>query len=356
MNSLIFTKTPFEKKKPIIYGTNNKGQYYSNEKIIIHKIKPIYNEETRFNELLRSLRVNNFIIENIYQEKYGEVNASGFGDFLRGSYFLMQFCDKYNFSFYINMLNHPIYQFLDIYTNKQSSTYSDIYLFGITNFKPIFLDDNILSNEFNPKINKTFTHFLNICASKNKNKNKNVVDNKIYTYIISYPEIPILQKHKLYMQKLLKPTSQFLSIINNTLDQLGLIIKKFIVIHIRYGDCFLLNNEENIDSEHLKIIDNAIELLEPNQQPNILLISDNTIIKNIIVKKYPFVKTHFNEITHTGEGTKIQTDALQNTMLDFYLFSMAEKIFAFSVYNHGSGFSKWAAETYSIPYVCRFLK
>jgi hypothetical protein len=155
------------------------------------------------------------------------------------------------------------------------------------------------------------------------------------------------------MQELLKPTTEFLSIINNTLDDLGLVQKEFVVIHIRYGDKFLLNNEENIDLEHIKIIDKSIELLDPEQ--HVLLISDNTIIKNLIVKKYPFIKTHFNEITHTGEGVETDLEKLKNTMLDFYLFSFAKKIFAFSVYCHGTGFSKWVAETYSIPYTCRFL-
>ena len=104
----------------------------------------------------------------------------------------------------------------------------------------------------------------------------------------------------------------------------------------------------------MSIIEKQIQTFNSSQP--ILLISDNTIVKNIIVKKYPFIKTHFNEITHTGEGVKIETRALQNTMLDFYLFSLAAKILAFSVYSHGTGFSRWVAETYSVPYVCRLLR
>ena len=60
------------------------------------------------------------MIENIYQEKYGpDINASGVGDFIRGSYFLMQFCEENQLLFNINMLNHPISRFLEIYQNKQ---------------------------------------------------------------------------------------------------------------------------------------------------------------------------------------------------------------------------------------------
>jgi len=451
MNSLIFTKTPLKKKKPIIHGTNNMGKYYNNEKVVIknftstsvaeridknmtnlqaptnltdknlvkfinpilnnenfntafeenkldvqmnletnkkyfntfatalniHEIandfdtnlaqeqeifKNINNKKSLIDEILQNLRLSSLTIENVYQEKYGDVNASGIGDFLRGSYFLMQFSEQFNFSYNINMLNHPISQFLEIYQDKDSLIYPHVSVFRTTNFKPLLLEDSILSNIYNYKINICLLYFLYFHIFKihaksviinNKKDDPQLSDKKIYAYIISYPITPIKEKHKQNMQQLLKPTTHFLSIINNTLDELGLVQKEFVVIHIRYGDKFLLKNEENTDLDHIKIIDKSIQLLDPNQQ--VLLISDNSIIKDIIIQKYPFIKTHFNEITHTGEGVEIDNDKLQNTMLDFYLFSFAEKIFAFSVYCHGTGFSKWAAETYSVPYVCRFL-
>jgi len=360
MNSMNFTKTELKKKKPIIHGTNNMGKYYNNERLPIKKFT-YTSISDRIDDILQNLRLTKLTIENVYQEKYGDVNASGIGDFLRGSYFLLQFCEQFNFSYNINILNHPISQFLEIYQHEKPSVYSNISIFLTRNFNPVLLEDGILSNTYNYKINIYFLYFLyfHICKIDdksviiNKNGAQQNYDKKIYTYIISYPNTPIKEKHKLYMQQLLKPTTEFLSIINNTLHDLGLVQKEFVVIHIRYGDKFLLKNDENIDLEHIKIIDKSIELLDPAQQ--VLLISDNTIIKDLIVKKYPFIKSHFNEITHTGEGVEINSDKLKNTMLDFYLFSFAEKIFAFSVYFHGTGFSKWVAETYSIPYVCRFL-
>jgi hypothetical protein len=80
------------------------------------------------------------------------------------------------------------------------------------------------------------------------------------------------------------------------------------------------------------------------------------IIKKILTTKFSHIKTHFNKITHTGEGIQIDANKLKNTMIDFYLFSRAKNVYAFSVYKHGTGFSKWAAETYSVPYICRFLQ
>ena len=65
---------------------------------------------------------------------------------------------------------------------------------------------------------------------------------------------------------------------------------------------------------------------------------------------------NFNEICHTGEGDNLEYNKLQNVLLDFYLISLASQVVSYSVYEHGTGFSKWCAETYSIPYICKLLK
>jgi hypothetical protein len=156
------------------------------------------------------------------------------------------------------------------------------------------------------------------------------------------------------MRQLLKPTKYLSLFINEQLTKLGLIEKEFTIIHVRYGDDYLIKNEADINVNHLNTIKQTIDYLGSTNK--ILLISDNMIIKNILTNKFLHIKTHFNKITHTGEGIQIDTNKLKNTMIDFYLFSRAKNIYAFSVYKHGTGFSKWAAETYSVPYICRFLQ
>ena len=144
------------------------------------------------------------------------------------------------------------------------------------------------------------------------------------------------------------------SFIDDQLSLLKLAKQNFTVIHIRYGDNFLVGNINEIDKSHLEIMQNALDNLDTTQQ--YLLISDNINIKKIISQQYSFIKTIFNEITHTGEGVRIDMMKLRNTMTDFYLFSCANRVIAFSVYSHGSGFSKWATETYSVPYSWTYLK
>jgi len=291
-------------------------------------------------------------IENVYQEKYNNINASGLGDFIRGSYFLMEFCDKNNISFNINILNHPISQFLEIYQNKkQPSIINNINRFEEVNFQPHISNNDIITNIYDSSTNNKFINYLN---------KQHVFNKKIYTYIISYPSEKIDENHKEYMKQILKPCKQLELLVDKMLLELQLVKKQFIIIHIRYGDDFLIKKKSNIEKNHLAMIQKILNKLDLNQK--YLLISDNIIIKNILSLKYPFIKTHFNRITHTGEGEphtggelELETIKLQNTMIDFNMFSHASSVIAFSIYKHGTGFSRWITETYSVPYICRFL-
>jgi hypothetical protein len=315
-------------------GTNNRGKYYGD-------IRP---NNAYFSDMLNLIKQKTITIENVYQEKYNNVNATGLGDFIRGSYFLMEFCDKTNIPFNINILNHPISQCLEIYQNKQPLFINNINKFEEMNSDTHISNDNIITNIYDSSINNKLINYL----SKQEEINK-----IMYTYIISYPSEKINEKHKEYMKQILQPCKQLELIVDNTLLELKLVKKQFTIIHIRYGDDFLVKKKNLIKKKHLEIIQNILDKLDLSQK--YLLISDNIIIKNILSLKYPFIKTHFNKITHTGEGTQYENIRIQNTMIDFNMFSHASSVIAFSVYQHGTGFSKWSAETYSVPYVCRFL-
>ena len=306
-------------------------------------------EETiRNNEIeipLKLLQLTKPIIENVYQEKYNNnINATGLGDFIRGSYFLLEFCDNNNIPCNINILNHPVSQFLEMYKNKQPLIYNNINKFEVTNFNPHVSHDGIITNVSDPSIGDEVIKFL----SKQRIFNK-----KLYVYTIAYPSSEIAPKYKEYMKQILTPNLRLKSLVDKMLLDLELVSKKFTIIHIRYGDDFLIQNKTGIKKSHLAIIQKTLDTLNLNQK--YLLISDNTIVKNILQLNYPFLKIHLNEITHTGEGIHIETNKLQNTMIDFNLFSHAANVIAFSVYIHGTGFSRWAAETYSVPYSCKYL-
>ena len=141
----------------ILFEDNNQSCYLNNLSIDINVKNPInflYNEENdklnisdtlinlelnidtdfkKFNNFLNNTIINtNYSLEdkkkeftlnelrkscnciiNVYQLVYNENKiASGLGDFIRGSYFLIDFCEKYNFKYFIDISNHPIKNFL----------------------------------------------------------------------------------------------------------------------------------------------------------------------------------------------------------------------------------------------------
>ena len=78
------------------------------------------------------------IINNVYQSKYnfGRANCTGLGDFIRGSYFILEFCDEYNFEPKI-VFNNYIAKFLRTKTyNLQiiHNVLSGIQIFKNNNF------------------------------------------------------------------------------------------------------------------------------------------------------------------------------------------------------------------------------
>jgi hypothetical protein len=277
-------------------------------------------------------------IINVYQPTYkNNKNASGFGDFIRGNYFLMQFCDTFNLKFNI-IINHPIQQFFKNNTMLQmqkdeTPNYENIEFYQQVKIEG-FLDEN------------NFNHFLN--NSENTNDNHNVYIN---TYL--YPSQHVSQKHKEIMRNMIEPIPELITQVNNVLTNLNLQRHSFNVIHIRSGDKYLIENSA-IDPAFIKKLVNVLYFL--NNKESYLLLTDSYKLKYVLMKLFPRLKMFFNEITHFGEGVELDNNKVKNTLVDFYVMANSKKIFSFSVYDHGTGFSRWCAETYNIPYVGHTLK
>ena len=73
-------------------------------------------------------------------------------------------------------------------------------------------------------------------------------------------------------------------------------------------------------------------------------------------KKYNNCVVQIKPITHLGEQPKLKDEEVKNTMLDFYLMSHSNYIYAITVYGHGTGFSKWCSVLYNIPYDITYKK
>ena len=306
------------------------------------------------------------IVHNVYQEKYNgsfhrtslgsssdssPVNVSGFGDFIRGCYFLLSFCEKFGLTPNI-LINHPISLFLkrkSAFNDRLLSIFSNIKILKNNNFVNSLMDNNnnIIGVKMDGNINGDFSDYL--CSLPVYNSRH------VFTYSICYSnESNITPQHRQFIRNLLEPDEELKGLVLQTIAGLELTPRKYSVIHVRNGDDYLNSGGKSFHKNRFIELLSAIkEYISSRKGGNYLIIADNNEIKVLLLKHFPFMKCIFKPITHLGEGIVLEREKVRNTLIDFYLFSYANSISSYSFYDHGSGFSKWVAITYGIPYICR---
>ena len=297
------------------------------------------------------------IINNVYQSKYeyGKESGTGLGDFLRGCYFILEFCETYNFKCKI-IFNNCISKFLLIKTHHLERV--DNVLKGISicrnnNFRDFVIENNGIIKDPLKDTKNIMTDFVDYVAKLTQ------YNGNVFIYCIALPINEISEKNKAYMRKFLEPTNEMKLIINQILDELAISFKEYIVIHIRAGDSYLKGEKNTFTDGYISNLINNIKndingasLLENNY----LLIADSNDVKKIVENYFPNFKILMNPITHFGEGVVLEEEKVKNTLIDFYLLSRSKSIFSYSAYKHGSGFSYWCAKTFNIPYVCKYVQ
>jgi hypothetical protein len=293
------------------------------------------------------------IFNHVYQSKYeyGKENGTGLGDFLRGCYFILEFCETYNFESRI-IFNNCISKFLLIKTHdleRFDNVLQGISIYRNNNFREFVIESNgIIKDPLkdNKNIMPGFVDYVVKLPQYNRN---------IFMYCISFPINEIPEKNKEHMRKFLEPTNEMKLIINQTLEHLNITSKQYIVIHIRAGDSYLKEENDTFTNRYIHTLVNNIKN-DVNRDNNYVLMADTNDVKKFIQKYFPNFKTLMNPITHFGEGVVLEEEKVKNTLTDFYLLSHSKSIFSYSAYKHGSGFSYWCAKTFNIPYVCKYVK
>jgi hypothetical protein len=294
------------------------------------------NEETL--DVFDNYKINVKRICNVYQTEYRDGKfPTGFGDFIRGCYFLMDFCDRYNVQFDY-AINHPISKCLkwkrSIQVNKSIVFFTDNNCLA-----HIVRDDQTIHTETG-EIDGKFKKFL---AKKSLTYN-----GAAYIYNIVYPSHKISARHKAYMRTLLTPSIEMSRLVDAVLHKFGVAPRAYNVVQLRSGDD---NSGFVIDETYIKSVCREID-----QEIPTILIADNNDVKRQIVNRLPKLHAIYEPITHLGEGVVQEDERVKNTMVDFYLMANALSILSLTCYEHGSGFSQWCAETYNIPYVCKLVR
>jgi len=248
------------------------------------------------------------IINNVYQSKYnfGQLNCSGLGDFIRGCYFLLEFCDEYKFTPKI-IFNNCIMNFLVTKTYNLNLVYtvlSEIKVFTNNNFSDYNIENDIILDAKTDSKN-IIADFVDYVV------NGSVYYGNAFIFCNSFPRNGNISiKNKEYMRKMLEPIAEIKVCVKHTLDELKLSAKRYIVIHIRAGDDYLKNeNHSSVDgfnktyiTKIVNYIKKDISYIEMNgagagpgagagaTTNHFLLIADNNAIKHILKEHFRTLK------------------------------------------------------------------
>ena len=289
---------------------------------------------------------------NVYQEQYKNgTYATGLGDFIRGCYYLINFCETYKIDYKI-MINHKMKTYLKKYEHQPMyDNWKGIDFFSNNNYDGQQIDANkVIHNLPGKIINSKFVKYLT--------DNVQVINEAVYIYNIIFPNHDICEYHKEHMRGILEPTEYMASLIEITMNNLNLVKNNYTVIHIRSGDKYLKDGRTDFNDQYITHLTKEIfYTIKQRKRPiySYLVLTDNMEIKHTIVRTFPWIKILFNSIAHLGQGVVQCDEPIKNTLLEFYLMSRAASIISFSSYEHGSGFSQWCAKTYNIPYVCKYV-
>lgn len=282
----------------------------------------------------------------VYQLQYINDKSPGLGDFLRGCFYVMQLSKLLNLEFDIDFSNHPMSQYIETQDKNSSINYQNLeFVKGLNRPPHLWYDPNLFMNPY----------FANQIV--NKLNNYTISD----TYGLLTNAFPInynfLDDGRNFVKSKLIPNKFMQDYIDLTFNELQLEKHTYATIHIRTGDQYLTKTK-NISLNYLnKIITQIYKIVVPNKK--YLIISDSNDVKQYFKSKQYFYVV-IREIEHLGgEAIKLQgnkTNGVMNTLLDFYLMSYSNAIFAITSLGHISGFSHYCSIINKIQFnpICNF--
>lgn len=296
---------------------------------------------------------------NVFKYTYAnDVKTTGFGDFIRGCYFLLQFCERFGFLCEFHVDDHPIRKLLSHFVIQSTHMFDEVQKLDGINGRLGKDETNTINYTIRENGDAKFATFLNEDCSK-----KSISHKTMGVHTIFFPTAPIDRAHTTIMRRVLAPLPRIDEMVDTQLRTLGLLNTPFSVIHLRLGDDLMNSGtrQRSVVNDAMRYILRCVrqwrvEKRSRTQSP-ILLLTDCGALKDSLAAlcgEFPITFTR-DDARHSAETSTTSKYDIINTMVEFYMMSHASRIQAFSVYTHGSGFSRWCATTYNIPYNCKYI-
>lgn len=286
-------------------------------------------------------------IHNVYQPSFTNLHkVTGFGDFIRGCLYVLEFAEKHNVSCHFHIHNHNLNKYLTYFANMpplRDSISKNIYKYAGLNAE-FTAHQRKIEYTILPSGDNSFLLYLNSLPNYMGN---------VYINTTNFPSRFISPDNIDKMKHMLEPIPSLKSTVLHCMNKHQLVPKTYITYHIRLGDHFLENPTDTVI--HQAIVQEVLQkmVLRPNE--TYLLITDTPALKKIVMSYFKGnnIQCLLLDIGHTSKNE--DAIGIKNTLIEFYVMSFSKAIISMSVYPHGSGFSKWCSVVYNIPYVCYLL-
>jgi len=275
-------------------------------------------------------------IIGVYQIEFADFKASGLGDFIRGSFTMMQLLrllNKYtpaNIQYDLDFRNHPMSKWLVCdKTLEKPPFYSELTNMHI---------DTLLVKQDEADLG--YQHLLReIIRFVNRSGGPTVHGFVCRDDVFE----DILDSERDVVKSRMIPTPEMDAYVTDTLVEMG-VTGPYTVLHIRMADdkCF---PPVPIDQAILDALVSAVDAKLTDGQ--YVLISNSDQVKDAFAGRTLHSKK--TAICHIGQNDKQTLQQTKDTLLDYFLMSRAKEIHAFSTY-HRTGFSLECSKVFLIPY------
>ena len=336
--------------KKSIFAFNSDGKLDKNSKKYIDKHLSIFCDPELLDNLskdeLRSFDLSQTSVNTLVNCLYNE-SSSGIGDFLRGCCFLFEQCKLYNINFRIDFSKHDISKYIKS-KSKNKFKIEDIFDTEKIN-KELCTKENYIENIKNNLINVLqrstedkvflFTNYSDFIDC-NLSLDRISLTDKCQNF---------MQANLIFSKNVLKEWKRLIHFQNTS---------NYEIVHFRLGDKYLLNTADEDSTELFASLVDIINNINPKGK--LFILSDSNKFKeycrhNISNKNVGILHTRSQHcsnapgsIDNLDSDKQKKIDNMFYVALDMKFLSCADKVYSYSVYPWGSGFSFWICKIFGV--------